>query len=107
MNIRGWVTNDESLQQYFNAAFKKKETKILGLKWTLNVDSLHIAVDKLLEYIINLVVLTKRAACSLAPRLFDPLGFLEPFLIRAKIMMQELWTLKLGWDDVIPSPQCE
>ena len=107
MNIRGWVTNDESLQQYFNAAFKKKETKILGLKWTLNVDSLHIAVDKLLEDIINLVVLTKRAACSLAPRLFDPLGFLEPFLIRAKIMMQELWTLKLGWDDVIPSPQCE
>ena len=86
------------------------QTLVQGMTFdhlTLNVDSLHIAVDKLLEDIINLVVLTKRAACSLAPRLFDPLGFLEPFLIRAKIMMQELWTLKLGWDDVIPSPQCE
>ncbi|XP_043474387.1 uncharacterized protein LOC122506337 [Leptopilina heterotoma] len=29
---------------------------------------------------------------------FDPLGFLAPFLIRSKILMQEVWVSGIGWD---------
>ncbi|XP_043474380.1 uncharacterized protein LOC122506331 [Leptopilina heterotoma] len=32
-------------------------------------------------------------------QLFDPLGFLSPFTIRAKMLLQELWLEKLAWDD--------
>ena len=32
-------------------------------------------------------------------RLFEPLGFLAPFTIRAKILLQEMWTADLNWDD--------
>ena len=31
--------------------------------------------------------------------LFDPMGFLAPYVIRAKILLQEMWTSGLDWDD--------
>ena len=34
--------------------------------------------------------------------LFDPLGFLPPYIICMKIILQELWRNGLGWDDVLP-----
>ena len=36
--------------------------------------------------------LTKRRVLSIAAKVFDPLGLLEPFTVRAKMMLQELWT---------------
>ena len=35
----------------------------------------------------------------MAAKIFDPLGFMEPFTIRAKIMIQALWKPKLQWDE--------
>ena len=34
-------------------------------------------------------------------KLFDPLGFIAPFVIRAKIIMQKLWLLGNDWDSEI------
>ena len=42
--------------------------------------------------------LTKRIALSLISKIFDPLGFFTPFLIRAKIVFQILWAYQLEWD---------
>ena len=33
---------------------------------------------------------------------FDPLGFLQPFLLPVKILLQKLSTSGIGWDDRIP-----
>lgn len=44
---------------------------------------------------------TKRTILSLSSSLFDPLG-LAPLIVKAKIIMQELWILKLGWDESVP-----
>ncbi|XP_049297835.1 uncharacterized protein LOC125771339 [Anopheles funestus] len=34
--------------------------------------------------------------------MYDPLGLIAPVLVRAKLLMQELWLLKSGWDDPVP-----
>ena len=39
---------------------------------------------------------------SLTPKVFDPMGLLAPFIIRAKIQFQELWSRGLQWDDKLP-----
>ena len=47
---------------------------------------------------------TKRGVLSTVSSLFDPLGFLSPFVFSAKILLQELWRKKLPWDQEIPEP---
>ena len=31
----------------------------------------------------------------------NPLGFVSPFVLTAKIFLQELWRMKLDWDTII------
>jgi hypothetical protein len=45
---------------------------------------------------------TKRNILSAASRLFDPLGLLCPIVTKAKMLLQELWRLKIDWDEAIP-----
>ena len=105
MNLRGWVTNSIELQQNFvDERIPDADVKVLGLLWDSTTDVLRISVQ-MVKFEADLTRLTKRIVCGLAARLFDPLGFIEPFIVRAKIMMQELWAMKIAWDDVIPSPQ--
>ena len=44
---------------------------------------------------------SKRGVLRVTCSLFDPLGFLTPFILRAKILLQELWRRGYGWDDLI------
>ncbi|XP_036320401.1 uncharacterized protein LOC118734827 [Rhagoletis pomonella] len=45
---------------------------------------------------------TKRMVLSIASSLFDPLGLLTPIIVIAKIILQEIWLLKLDWDESLP-----
>ena len=42
---------------------------------------------------------TKRHMLSDIARVFDPLGFLAPLTFVAKLLIQHLWTLGIGWDE--------
>ncbi|KAJ8944181.1 hypothetical protein NQ318_016161 [Aromia moschata] len=59
-----------------------------------------------LSYEINISDLksqvSKRSILSEISRIFDPLGLLSPTVIIIKIVLQELWQLKLSWDEAIP-----
>ncbi|XP_051155785.1 uncharacterized protein LOC127278229 [Leptopilina boulardi] len=79
--------------------FENNITKILGLSWCTQSDCF--------KFIFQLPSqssepITKRIILSEVAQVFDPLGFLSPFIIRAKMLLQELWLAKLGWDDSIP-----
>ncbi len=45
---------------------------------------------------------TKREILSFEARLYDPHGFVSPFIIISRMILQRLWKLKLGWDDGLP-----
>lgn len=73
-------------------------TKTLGVRWRPKEDQLH--------YIIQLTEplskITKRIVVSEMSRLFDPLGLVGPVIVKAKIFVQQLWKLKLAWDESLP-----
>ena len=42
---------------------------------------------------------TKRSLLSIASKVFDPMGLITLFTIRAKMLFQELWQRGLQWED--------
>ena len=45
--------------------------------------------------------MTRCGVLSVVSSLFDPLGFIAPFIMKAKLLLQDLFRKKLGWDNVI------
>ncbi|XP_061519799.1 uncharacterized protein LOC133395115 [Anopheles gambiae] len=50
---------------------------------------------------------TKRSILSSIAKMYDPLGLIAPVIVRAKMLMQELWLLKSGWDEPVPNHICK
>ena len=47
-------------------------------------------------------VYTKRSFLKRIATIFDPLGFLTPFVILGKILLQQVWLTGLDWDEPLP-----
>ena len=47
---------------------------------------------------------TKRGVLSTVSSLYDPLGFLGPFVLPVKVILQQLRTKAVQWDDPLPEP---
>ena len=45
---------------------------------------------------------TRRSILSVYSSIFDPLGLIQPFILKPKLLIQELSRLKCGWDEKIP-----
>ncbi|XP_043234664.1 uncharacterized protein LOC122387998 [Amphibalanus amphitrite] len=45
---------------------------------------------------------TKRTVMSTVMSVFDPLGYLTGWLLRGKLLLQQIWKRDLSWDDKIP-----
>lgn len=61
-------------------------------------------IDEFLFNVIGLperIRLTKRTLLSDIHKVFDPLGFFAPVLIKGKIFLQQLWQLKTEWDTAL------
>jgi hypothetical protein len=48
--------------------------------------------------------ITKRVVLSWISRIFDPLDWIGPIVVRAKIFLQDLWLSHTGWDEPISRP---
>jgi len=70
--------------------------KILGLQWMPKEDMFTYKITPL-----NPIV-TKRSILSTIAKVYDPLGFISPTVLLMKGFLQELWKLKIDWDDNIP-----
>lgn len=72
--------------------------KALGLHWDTAHDNLHVAIPDLP---IGKPA-TKRQVASLVAKIFDVLGWYTPATLQAKLLLQQSWTLGLGWDNLLP-----
>nr|XP_041632303.1 uncharacterized protein LOC121502668 [Drosophila kikkawai] len=88
-DIVNHVKLDETLQHY--------SVKTLGLIWVPNKDQLCGRSQK-----SEASTITKRVVSSEASQIFDLQGLFAPVVVKAKIFMQNLWQLKMGWDDELP-----
>ena len=48
-------------------------------------------------------VITKRRVLSDISRIYGPIAWLSPVLIKMKIFMQKLWIRGVNWDEDLPS----
>ncbi|KAM8714923.1 hypothetical protein ACLKA7_002037 [Drosophila subpalustris] len=107
--LRKWASNDPRMLK--NIPLEHLETKgildlqtsdgirALGVYWTPLEDSFRFRVN----FEIPVCIPTKRIILSTIARLFDPMGWLSPIVITARMLMQVLWKTKLKWDDHVPT----
>ena len=70
--------------------------KTLGVSWKPNSD--HFG------FYSNLTIqgnVTKRQLLSETAKLFDPVGWLSPIVIRFKVLLQKLWVQGIEWDQLV------
>ncbi|XP_070067182.1 uncharacterized protein [Drosophila virilis] len=75
------------------------QEKVLGLWWLPGQDLLTLVVTPNLLAKASKERPTKRRVLSVIMSIFDPIGLLGFFNIRAKIILQNIWRSNIGWDD--------
>ena len=71
---------------------------ILGMEWESKTDCFIFKcsfADEVFEKI------TCHKVLSIYSMIFDPLGFIQPFILKPKLLIQDLSRLKYAWDDEV------
>ncbi|GFW48306.1 integrase catalytic domain-containing protein [Trichonephila clavipes] len=72
---------------------------VLGLIWNLKDDCLSCNINCQKN---EGKAITKRSLLSIANHIFDPIGFTAPVTLKPKLILQEIWKLKLKWVENLP-----
>lgn len=105
--LRKWASNSVSLLEDIDSEnhglacnkqlSQNEQIKILGLTWNPASDNFEFSVT-----LKENVPKSKRSILSTIAKFYDPLGWVTPVTVSAKILLQQLWQEKLGWDEKIP-----
>ncbi|XP_055844795.1 uncharacterized protein LOC129911111 [Episyrphus balteatus] len=111
-NLRKWTSNSDEVlssiptgerESSFSMPPEDSErVKTLGVHWLPSVDKFSFCYNPLPN-----PQPTKRFILSTIARLFDPMGWIAPCIVKAKMFMQQLWAKKLSWDEQIESSLLE
>ena len=97
MTMSKWHSNQREIADR-DCCIAQESTKVLGIQWDPDSDAFKFqGID-----IPSTLVITKRLLLSCIARIFDPLGFIQPYVILAKIMFQDVWRLGATWDEELP-----
>ncbi|XP_038549580.1 uncharacterized protein LOC119883123 [Micropterus salmoides] len=70
--------------------------RALGVQWCIETDEFKFRV------VVKESPLTRRGVLSTVASVYDPLGFVAPFILVGKQILQELCREKVGWDEDLP-----
>lgn len=112
MSLRKWCTSSKGLltqlptvqdePNYLLQLNENDTVNTLGITWSPFFDCFKFS----LKVWSPPTHMTKRSLLSDINKIYDPLGFITPVLIKGKIFLQKLWLLKLDWDTVLPDELC-
>ncbi|XP_029717444.2 uncharacterized protein LOC115260593 [Aedes albopictus] len=108
--IRNWLSNSSAVLQRVGesdttptkivsdggAPGSAQIERVLGMQWKATEDVLVFSSETDME-----VNPTKRSILRYVMSQFDPLGLLSHFLIHGRIIIQDIWRTKAGWDDTV------
>lgn len=103
--LHKWSSNSQDLLKVLPQEYLHPHTinfdstamqKVLGVTWDPFKDNFGFVVCPPES------LCTKRSMLSVIARLWDIMGFAAPLILYAKVLIKELWLLKLGWDDQPP-----
>lgn len=108
MKLHKWATNSKEVIEHYisdgddakHLGYLSGVLKVLGLTWNPNSDELTFTPTTSAPP--DPGESTKRTVLKTTARLYDPLGWLAPFTVRAKALFQELWQRNVEWDEVLP-----
>ena len=93
------VPQSEMVSQLRNLSLDIKALPIErapGLEWNVEGDCFQFSISQKDN------PHTRRGILSKVSSIFDPLGFVAPFVLSVKIILQRLYKKGLGWDEIIP-----
>ena len=105
-NIVKWRTNDNALRKRINSKESNlgnkivESGKILGVLWDEKNDIFVLIVKELFENVKN-VNPTKINVLKAIVSIYDPVGYIQPLVIKLKILFQQICSLHMDWDDYI------
>lgn len=92
----------ERAKSVVNLALEKLPTETaLGLKWNIEEDKFVWEVTEKMLQRVSQEPVTRRGIVSAVYSLFNPLGFIAPYAMKAKLLLQTLSRKRLGWDDML------
>ena len=96
------IPESERAKSVVNLELEQLPTEsALGLKWNIEEDEFVWEVmEKMLQRVSQKPV-TRRGFVSAVFSLFDPLGFIAPYAMKAKLLLQTPSRKRLGWDDTL------
>ncbi|XP_023246929.1 uncharacterized protein LOC111643396 [Copidosoma floridanum] len=104
--LRKWVANvrellddlpdDVRLRPTWEQLSAEGLVSELGVKWDPPSDCFQLTPPPLQPQS------TKRTMLAALAGLFDPCGWLAPIVLNAKLLLQDLWRARLGWDEPAP-----
>ncbi|XP_062699286.1 uncharacterized protein LOC134284451 [Aedes albopictus] len=106
--LRKWASNSEKVLEGLDPSTRiatqptmkfdhEEPIKALGICWEPRTDLLRFDSTPT----VGNGPPTKRSILSAVSKHFDPLGITAPVIIRAKMLLQELWLQPCGWDEEV------
>ncbi|XP_065085173.1 uncharacterized protein LOC135707298 [Ochlerotatus camptorhynchus] len=118
-HMRNWVSNsykvlevlgekpnpEKSLEMSADLAMEK----VLGMWWSTTKDVFRykLCTERNKDLLTGIKHPTKRDMLRTLMAIYDPLGLIAHYLMFLKILLQEVWRAKTGWDEEIGKKELE
>nr|XP_047139172.1 uncharacterized protein LOC124815072 [Hydra vulgaris] len=100
-NLRKVESNSMKLEQKIQPLNYKQmtETKVLGQSWDKDSDEFTYSFNGITSHYKH--ICSKRDVMKFIASIFDPMGLINPVIVRCKCLFQKLCIAKYSWDDLM------